>query len=719
MTPAFFEEPVESSRTAHTHVWRVTGLDCPNCAREIESAIRGVNGVDGAELDFMGSTLRVLCRNQENCREVLSALAKDHGVEFHDLDQEPSPRFVGLMPREAVVMLVSGVIMGIAWISGTVWLNLVAMIIAGTSVAGKAISDIRRREISMNVLMGSAAIGAVIIKEWHEGAMVLFLYAVAKWLERLSSEKARSSIESLKLQLPAVAHVVRDGETKDLPLTALNVGDRFHVKPGEKIPADGVVESGRSGVDESMLTGEAEALLKEAGSLVYAGTWNQNGTLVVETTVPASESRFSRIMHSVEQAQSRKTQFQGVVEKFAAVYTPIVVLLALMLAILPPALGFGGFRDWLYTALVMLVIACPCALVIAAPVTLVAGLTAAARAGILVRGGDVLEAASKAKVLALDKTGTITRGRPQVMAVQPLAGSEPEILALAAALESASEHPLAAAFHQVVRERGIQVPVVQEFLVSRGRGIEGWIDRKRYRFGQAAWAREIISNHSGSPLPTVGECLTEAVLTDDQRVLGVVSFGDCLRPEASRLSHQVRELGIERVVLLSGDRQTTVEEFGRAIHVDEASGGLLPEEKANRIEALERAYGPVVMVGDGVNDTPALVTAQVGIAMGHRGSDAVLETSGAVLLHDNLLHVLAFLAIAQRSHRLIRQNIILAVGLKLAVFLAALGGYAALWLAVLADTGATVLVVINGLRALRPVGAAKEEPDGCSGHSHE
>lgn len=680
----------------HSHHWKVKGLDCPNCARELESAIQRMEGIANAEIDFLGEKAKVLCYLPGGCRERVAGLGKDHGVEFFEIGENPAIRSSGRLPFEALIMVSSGLFMLLAWILRIPYFYFPAMFIAGFPVAKRAWGDLLNREISMNLLMSSAAIGAVLIKEWQEGAMVLFLFSIAKWLERMSSERARSSIEALKLQLPAIAHVVTDSGEEDSPVEKLTVGLRIRIKPGEKIPADGEVVQGSSNVDESTFSGESEAVAKSIGEKVFAGTWNQNGTLIVLVGAKSTESRFSRIMLSVERAQSRKTRFQGSVERFAAVYTPIVVLISLAVAVAPPLLGYGGFREWLYSALVLLVIACPCALVISAPVTLVSAMTAAARAGVLVRGGDIFEVAAGVKVVAFDKTGTITHGEPRILEIVPFDRSDRDsLLSIAGALEACSEHPLAVAFQSLTN-----LPEVSNFSMERGLGIEGVVEGKRYRFGRPDWAVR-LSSWSGA-LPLVeASCVSLALLADEDGPLGQILLGDEIRGEAKPVSTELSKLGVKKKILLSGDRQVVAEEFGKAVGFDEAYGGLLPEEKGRKLEEFSQKIGPTLMLGDGINDTPALAAAQIGVAMGDRGSDAVLETAGAVLIHDNLNALGTFLRISKKAHRLIRQNIFLAVGLKTLVFALSLAGMATLWMAVLADTGAALLVVLNGLRALK------------------
>ncbi len=651
----------------------------------------------------MGGMLRVLCTLDTGCRAAVGALGRDHGVELHDLEAPPTAAPATWWPQEFWTMAISGGLILLAHLLDQPGLLLAALAVAARPIVGKAWAELASRRAGMNVLMLSAAIGAVFLREWNEGAMVLFLFAIARWLEKMSGEKARSSIEALRSQMPAQAHLILpDGREADVLAAGIQVGDTIRVKPGERLPLDGTVTAGQSTVDESALTGETQPVAKEPGQPVFAGTTNGTGTLQVEVTRPVEASRFSRIMLSVQEAQAAKTRLQTSLERFADLYTPAVIGLALLVAVIPPLAGLGPFPTWIHSALVLLVIACPCALVLAAPVTLVGAMAAAARRGILVRSGDVLETAAGVRVVAFDKTGTLTVGDPDLLDLVPLSPrvDRSAALTLIAALESGSEHPLARVFIRRAAEAGLALPAVDAFTAVRGQGVEGLIAGRRYRFGTPEWAGALCPTLPPVLPPERAACLTVSVLCDEQGPLALASLGDRLRPEAAAVIADLPAHGIIHTVLLSGDRHETAREFGLAAGVQESRGRLAPEAKGAHLADLAARYGPTLMLGDGINDTPALAAADVGVAMGTKGTDAALATAGAVLLHDDLRRLPLLLAIARRTRTLIRQNIALAVGLKLAVFGLSLAGYATLWLAVLADTGASVLVVANGLRAL-------------------
>lgn len=688
---------------SHRHTWRVEGLDCPNCARQLENDIRSQAGVLDVELDFMGGMLTVLCSIDNNCEPLLSEIAAKHGASFHAAEPNAisTPKTeIRRWPTEAWYMLLSGIPLFIGFFTGITAWYLASIIIAGSPVVMKAWQELRLRTMAMNTLMLIAAIGAVSINEHQEGALVLFLFTIARWLERLTSEKARQSIELLKTRIPALAHVIDEHGDFDLPVARVEPGTMIRIKPHERVPLDGRVTHGTSTCDEQILTGESQPVAKQPGATVYAGTFNGDGPLEVETTQSASQSRFSRIIDSVDRIQGQKTKFQSTIERFAEIYTPTVVCLAMALAFLPPFLMQQAFQPWIHSALVLLVVACPCALVLAAPVTQVASIALAARNGILFRSGDTIEAAATIRVVALDKTGTLTHGKPSITRVVPAAGfSESQVMQLATALEVNSEHPLAQAFVDATSAQ-TELPKVSRFAITPGRGVEGDIDGVTYRLGIHEWATKICTKATPEPPsgPATGTIVT---LTSKDGSLATITFSDTLRPEAKTVIDHLGRCGIHHTALLSGDHPEIVEEIGSALGISERLGRCFPEDKQRRLAELRAAHGPVLMLGDGINDAPALAAADLGVAMGRSGTDAVLETAGAVLTQDRLDRLPLLLAISQRCQALIKQNMALAIGLKLAVFGLSLAGMATLWMAVIADTGASVLVVGNGLRALR------------------
>ena len=481
------------------------------------------------------------------------------------------------------------------------------------------------------------------------------------------------------------------------------LGATILVRPGERIPLDGIVTKGRTSVNQAPITGESMPVAKEEGAEVFAGTINEDGAIEFKSTKPAADTTLARIIRMVEQAQSRRAPVEQWVEKFARYYTPAMIAVAFLVAVVPPMFG-GQWGRWFYEALVMLVIACPCALVISTPVSIVAALTAAARAGVLIKGGAFLEAAGRVKVFALDKTGTLTKGLPEVQEIVPLNGhTRDELLARAAALEAHSEHPLAAAVLKKARLENVQPLDAEDFRALKGRGAEAMIEGRLFWVGSHRLLHE--KGVEESEIHAHAQRMEDAghsvvVVGSDRHVCGLISVADSIRPEASDLVRQLKAAGVRHVAMLTGDNQGTADAVGGAVGVDDVRAELLPEDKMLAIQEIEQSHGPVAMVGDGVNDAPALATATIGIAMGAAGTDAAVETADIALMSDDLARLPWLVRHARRSLRIVRQNIIFALGVKAAFMALALAQVATLWMAIAADMGASLVVIFNALRLL-------------------
>tara|TARA_Y100001933_G_scaffold265041_1_gene334531 strand:+ start:19927 stop:22089 length:2163 start_codon:yes stop_codon:yes gene_type:complete len=584
----------------------------------------------------------------------------------------------------------------------------VASVVTGAwFVTPKAIQAVRRLQPDMNLLMVVAVIGAMAIGEWFEAATVAFLFAVSLLLEHWSVERARNAIGALLDLSPATARYIcpHDGDIMEKPVAEVPVGATVLVRPGEKIPLDGVVTKGDSTVNQAAITGESMPVPKSPDDEVFAGTVNEDGAMEFRSTKTADDTTLARIIHMVQDAQSRRAPAQQWVDQFARWYTPVMMLLAVILAVLPPLLGLGAWSLWGYRGLVILVIACPCALVISTPVSIVSALTSAARHGVLVKGGVYMEAAGRLRVLAMDKTGTLTHGQPEVQEIVPLNGHTPEeLLKRAAALEAHSEHPLARAVLRKAQVHTVQVIPAQSYRAIRGKGGEGEIDGRLFWIGshrmmhdrgqesQDAHDRAVALEDAGHTVVAVG---------NDQHVCGLISIADRVRDDAPEAVRLLRSAGIRKVVMLTGDNSGTAKAVAAATNVDEYRAELLPEDKVKVVEALVAEHGHVAMVGDGINDAPALAAASIGIAMGGMGTDATIETSDIALMSDDLLKVSWLIRHSRRTLRNIKTNITFALGLKFLFIVLAIVGLASLWMAIAADTGATLLVVFNGLRLLR------------------
>jgi Cd2+/Zn2+-exporting ATPase len=582
---------------------------------------------------------------------------------------------------------------------------LAAVLLGGRLVVIKAWYAARNLRPDMNLLMTVAVIGAMAIGEWFEAATVSFLFALSLAVESWSVERARRAIAALLDFAPPMVRLLRsDGSEATVPVAEIKIGDLFVVSAGERIALDGKVVAGVSTVNQAPITGESVPAEKEPGAEVYAGTINGDGTLTVEATRTAEDTTLARIIHMVEEAHASRAPSEQWVERFARIYTPVVMLLALLVFALPPVLLGQTWDDWFYRALVLLVIACPCALVISTPVSIVAALTSAARAGVLVKGGAFIELPARVQAIALDKTGTLTCAAPRVTEVIPLAEhTEAELMARAAALEARSTHPLARAILQHAEEQGIVPMPATDVQVLRGKGLTGIFNSELFWLGSH---RYVVERGQDAPgIAARAEALqrdgnTVILVGNAHHVCGLIAVADTIRPEARKAVAELHAAGIARIVMLTGDNRVTAEAVARETGIDEVYPELLPEDKVRKVEELVGRYHIVAMVGDGVNDAPALARANLGIAMGAIGSDAAIETADVALMTDDISKLPWLVQHSKRTLSVIRQNIIFALGIKTAFFILTFAGLASLWAAIAADTGASLLVVLNGLRLL-------------------
>jgi len=586
-------------------------------------------------------------------------------------------------------------------------LYLGSIITGGWLIFPKAVFSARKMRPDMNLLMTIAVIGAMAIGEWFEAAAVTFLFSVALLLESWSVGRARRAIKALMDISPKTARTIsmENGEIVERPIEEVPIGATVIVRPGEKVPLDGAVIKGATTINQAPITGESLPVLKTVGDEVFAGTINGDGLFEFRSSKAAEDTTLFRIIKLVEEAQSHRAPSEQWVEKFARYYTPAMLALALIIAVIPP-LAFGGeWTVWLYQALVILVIACPCALVISTPVTIVAGLTASAKAGILIKGGVYLEAPAKLKAIALDKTGTLTYGRPAVQEVIPLNGyTEEKILGYAAALESHSTHPLGRAIISAAESKGITVIPADNFTSIPGKGGKGTIDGTRYWIGSHRLIEEMgveepETHRIAVSLEDAGHSIV--AVCNEKHVCGLISLADQVRKEALEAVRDLKSLGIQDIMILTGDNIRTAEAIAEAANIKNYKAELMPEEKVLEVSGLTDKYGETAMVGDGVNDAPAMAAAGIGIAMGAVGTDAAIEAADIALMSDDLSKLPWLIRHSRRTLRIIRQNIIFALGLKLVFIILALAGLATLWMAIVADDGASLLVIFNGLRMLR------------------
>ena len=580
-------------------------------------------------------------------------------------------------------------------------------VVAGSwFIAPRALRSAKSLRPDMNLLMTVAVVGAMAIGQWLEAATVAFLFALSLLLESWSVGRARRAVKKLMELAPPFARL-RDPITKEereVSPDQVSVGDIVVVQAGERIPLDGTVVEGASSVDTSPVTGESKPATAEEGITVFAGTIALDGTLAVKVTHPSSDTVLARIIRQVAEAGRRRALSEQWVDRFARIYTPVVFASAILTALVPPLLGMGTMADWLYRALVLLVIGCPCALVISTPVSVVAGLAAAARNGILVKGGDLLEIPATLVTIAVDKTGTLTTGRPEVTEVVALENhTETEVLAVAAALELRSAHPLGAAIVNAARAQGVEPLPATDVRTLAGRGIEGVIESRAAWLGSHRLLEERDQETPAMHI-RVGDLArggrTVVAVGRDDHVCGFIALADAVRPEAARMVRDLRRLGVSNIAMLTGDNAETAAEVAQSVGIDEVHAALLPADKVSRLEIL-KGHGPLAFVGDGINDAPALALADLGIAMGSGGTDAAIETAHVALMADDLLKIPWLVGHSRRMMAIIRTNISFALGVKAVFVVLTFAGHASLWAAIAADMGASLLVIANGLRLLQ------------------
>jgi len=574
-------------------------------------------------------------------------------------------------------------------------------------VIPKAYYAARSLRPDINLLMVVAIAGAIVLGEWFEAAMVSFLFSLALLLESWSVGRARRAISALMELAPAVARYRPPGESgefEEAPVGDVPVGSTVSVRPGERVPLDGVVTRGTTSINQAPITGESIPVSKAVDDGVFAGTINNEGSFEFRVTKAAQDSSLARIIHMVEDAQSRRAPAEQWVEQFARYYTPAMMVLAVLVAVAPPLAGVSAWSDSVYLALVLLVIACPCALVISTPVSIVAGLTRAARAGVLIKGGAYLELPARLKAVALDKTGTLTIGEPRVQRVIPLNGhTEQELLSMAAGIESHSGHPLAQAIVRHAQEQRVSFSPADSYQAIQGKGAEARIGDRPYWIGSHRLLKErrydnSEANDHALAIEDAGHSVV--MLGTEAHICGLIAIADEVRPESREAVAAMKRAGIAKVIMLTGDNERTARELAAETGVDEYFAELLPEDKVARVKDIASRHGMVAMVGDGINDAPAMAASNLAIAMGAAGSDAAIETADVALMSDDLSKVPWLIQHSRRTLRIIRQNVAVALGLKVVVFILALAGWGTLWLAILADMGASLLVIFNGLRLL-------------------
>jgi Cd2+/Zn2+-exporting ATPase len=685
-----------SKKPGHLRL-KVKDLDCIDCARALEHVAGSIDGVEDARVSFTLSILDIGLRDERDRKAVLRSLRRK-GYEAYPVGEEASVRLGALggavSGRRLLLTSIGGALLLAALVSYLLSLppGLVGVLLIAATAVGlpltllRALNSLRSRSIDMNVLMSIAIIAAAAIGQWEEAAVVAFLFSIAIVLEALAMARTRKAIEALMELSPDTALVSRDGKEVAADAATVSPDEIIIVKPGERIPLEGEVVSGTTSVDESAITGEPMPAAKAPGAQVFAGTLNEDGLIEVRVTRPKEESTLARIIHLIEHVEESRAPVERFVDRFARIYTPAVVTIALLMGIVPYLAGMD--ETWIYRSIVVLIIACPCALVIATPVAVVSGLTSAANV----------------RALALDKTGTVTLGRPAISAVRALGGvAENDLINLAAAVESGSTHPLAGAVMAEARRRQLHWEMPEDVTAIPGSGITGKVDGRVYIVAKPEILAERLGEKNLDPDLLTGK--TAMAVGSDTEVLGIIEFTDKVRPGAAATLAALKKIGIERTVMLTGDREDTAREVATQIGVDAYYADLLPDRKVEVIEGLKREFTTVAMVGDGVNDAPALAAAHVGIAMGAAGSDTAIDTASVALMSDDIGRLVPLFRISKAVRRITIENIAFAIGIKAAFLVLAAMGRATMWMAVFADMGASLIVIANALRLLRNRGA--------------
>ena len=685
-------------------------MDCPTEEALIRKKLGDMTQVKSLEFNLMQRVLTVV-HTPESLEQILAAL-RSLGFEPELADGSGKLALAAENKKPLWPLIVAGVAALLSesadWLGYTAWLSaalaLVAVALCGLGTYKKGWVSIKSGSLNINALMSIAVTGAIVIGHWSEAAMVMVLFTLAELIEARSLDRARNAIAGLMSLAPDTTTVQQaDGSWQEIAAANVAVGSMVRVKPGERIGLDGEIVRGSSTVDQAPITGESLPVEKSRGDAVFAGTINQAGSLEYRVTAAASHSTLARIIHAVEAAQGVKAPTQRFVDRFAQIYTPAVLAIAALIAVVPPLLLGEAWGEWVYKALVLLVIACPCALVISTPVSIVSGLAAAARKGILVKGGVYLEQGRKLKWLALDKTGTLTHGKPVQTDFAVLGNRLPENgQVLASSLAAHSDHPVSQAIARAAAEQGITTQTVHEFTALAGRGVQGEIDGVHYVLGNHRLIHErgLCSAELENRLAALErEGKTVVLLADEVQVLALFAVADTVKESSREAIAQLHQLGIN-TLMLSGDNPHTAAAIAAQVGIDRAYGDQLPQDKLAAVEKLA-AEGAVGMVGDGINDAPALARADIGFAMGAMGTDTAIETADVALMDDDLRKIPAFVRLSQATHAVLVQNIVLALAIK-AVFLAlTIAGLGTMWMAVFADVGASLLVVGNGLRLLR------------------
>lgn len=694
--------------------YRIEGLSCTNCAGKFEKNVKQLPGVTSATVNFGASKISV--EGQTTIEELEEAGAFENLIIRDDQENDEQVRSKESFIKRNIALIISLGFILVAVISQlslgedhllTKALYILAIIIGGFDLFKEGFSDLIKLDFSMESLMTIAIIGAAFIGEWAEGSIVVILFAISEALERFSMDKARQSIRSLMDIAPKEALIRRNNVEQLVSVDKIDIDDIMIIKPGQKIAMDGLVINGHSSVNQAAITGESVPVEKQLDDEVFAGTLNEEGVLEVKVTKKVTDTTIAKIIHLVEEAQGERAPAQAFVDKFAKYYTPFIIIMALLIVVVPPLFFGGDWNKWLYQGLSILVVGCPCSLVISTPVSIVSAIGNAAKNGVLVKGGVYLEEIGHLRAIAFDKTGTLTKGKP-VVTDFIATSSETDInyLSIISSLESLSQHPLASAILNEADKTNVDYKSIQieDFQSITGKGLTGIHQNIRYYIGSpklfsASVIEETAVKVQYRQFQEQGK--TAMYFGTDEQILGVIAVADEVRDSSAAVISELHKLSIEHTIMLTGDNTKTAESIGKQLGVTEIKGDLMPQEKLDSIKALRTTYNKVAMVGDGINDAPALAASTVGIAMGGTGTDTALETADVALMGDDLQKLPFIVRLSRQTLKVIKQNITFSLGIKLLALLLVIPGWLTLWIAIVADMGATLLVTLNGLRLMK------------------
>ncbi|WP_101845249.1 heavy metal translocating P-type ATPase [Halobacillus sp. Marseille-P3879] len=690
--------------------YKIEGMDCGSCAMTIEKHLSKNPNVQEVQVNF--STGKMQVDHTTNQNEIIKEVQRagfDASLDsINNQKEETSDK----KNKGISTTTISGIFLALGFMGSftnvtpelITALYAASILIGGFKPAKSAFYAIKSGSLDMNVLMASAAIGAALIGEWFEGAMVVWLFALGNTLQNRSIERTRDSIRNLMNLTPSEATVKSGDQLIRKPVEEVEINDIIVIKPGEKMPLDGEVLAGASSINQAPITGESLPVDKQQGDTVYAGTVNESGSLEVKVTKLVEDTTIAKIIHLVEEAQGKRAPTQAFVDRFASVYTPIVFILALLVMVVPPVFGFGSWGEWLYKGLALLVVACPCALVISTPVAIVSAIGNAAKNGVLIKGGTFLEKAGAIQAIAFDKTGTLTEGKPKVAEVISLQNNRDELIGITRTIEEHSTHPIAQAITTYAVERNIGARKGEDFKAIAGKGAQATINGTTYFAGNPKLFKDMEV-----PLHEVEERIdslqkngnTLVVIGTRTEVLGLIAVADTIRDITVQSIQKLKQVGMDEMVMLTGDNEGTAKKIANETGVDRYFAELLPEDKVTAVKKLQDEGKRVAMVGDGINDAPALATADLGIAMGGAGTDTAMETADIVLMADNLEKLPHTIRLSRRALNVIKQNVWFSLLTKLAALILIFPGFLTLWMAVLSDTGAALLVILNSMRLLR------------------